>query len=378
MSKLLDKITYKTNYFPEGINNFLTKVYNKTVVPYQVELQPGNTKSKEICWMKCPYCYGGSSEKVDEFIEKDRYISLINEISKGPNGDINKHVYAGYATDPLNCEFIDELVKASINNKKIIGIHSKLIKISDNLLNEISSIKYTKESYLTVSLDAGDNESYNKVHNLPIKSKIYDKVLNNLSIINKNVFNNESFLDVTVNYLLTPFNIDKKIISNAIKECENVGAKVIRFSFPQLPRGKDSFLQLQLFNRAEQIEIAKELNIFLKTIQSKISVIFSDFDSDIEIQKKRTHPCFARFLYPTISYDGFLSHCSQSSAFHFRNMSLGDLREKNFWDCYYDYDGETYDQLLKYLSSDFEKMQQNDCRCDRKEHAVNKMFSDIQ
>ena len=71
---------------------------------------------------------------------------------------------------------------------------------------------------------------------------------------------------------------------------------------------------------------------------AKTRLTIFDYDKQIDIHEPRSLPCFARFVFPAISYDGFLSNCSQSGAVHFRDMSLGDLSKINFWDAYYDYD----------------------------------------
>ena len=55
-------------------------------------------------------------------------------------------------------------------------------------------------------------------------------------------------------------------------------------------------------------------------------------------KKPRTIPCYARYIFPTVGFDGWLYNCSQSSAPNFRSAALGDLTKKDFWDLYYDYD----------------------------------------
>ena len=49
---LVDQITYKTKYFTT-VENIIKKIKNKTVVPYQLEVQPGRIKGNKICWMPC-------------------------------------------------------------------------------------------------------------------------------------------------------------------------------------------------------------------------------------------------------------------------------------------------------------------------------------
>ena len=79
-------------------------------------------------------------------------------------------------------------------------------------------------------------------------------------------------------------------------------------------------------------------------------------------------PCFARFIFPTVGYDGWLYHCSQSSSPNFRPMALGDLSKNSFWNLYYNYDLNNPDE---YFKSCTKKMNDLGCRCDRKMHIAN-------
>ena len=79
-------------------------------------------------------------------------------------------------------------------------------------------------------------------------------------------------------------------------------------------------------------------------------------------------PCFARFVYPTVGFDGWLYHCSQSSAPNFRLMALGDLNKYNFWDLFYNYDISRMDEYFDQCGANMKK---TGCRCDRKMHILN-------
>ena len=91
--KLLDQITYKTKYF-KSVEDLIQKIENKTIVPYQVEVQPGRIKGNKICWMPCTYCYGGSAKNDGTRLDPDRYLEIIDQTTKGPNGGIKKVIYA--------------------------------------------------------------------------------------------------------------------------------------------------------------------------------------------------------------------------------------------------------------------------------------------
>ena len=122
--------------------------------------------------MKCPYCYGGQAKNTGQRLSVERYLKILNETAKGPHGSILKIIFAGYATDPLNYEYIDRLVDTSINNKQIIGIHTKLLKISPELISVLSNNKIVDKSYITVSIDSGFSKSYNLTHGIKTTKNI--------------------------------------------------------------------------------------------------------------------------------------------------------------------------------------------------------------
>ena len=127
MSNLIDRTNYNARYLE--YETFAKKILNYTCVPYQIEIQPGREKGEALCWMSCPYCYGGNAKNSGDRLSVDRYKEIIKEVSSGPNGRIEKLILAGYATDPLNYEHFDDLYETSINHNFITGIHTKLLKI---------------------------------------------------------------------------------------------------------------------------------------------------------------------------------------------------------------------------------------------------------
>ena len=91
------KYKFSTQYFksPEDLKN---SIINKTIIPHQVEFQPG-PQGKKICWLSCPYCYGESAENNNERPNTERLVKILNDVA---DGGVNKVTFAGWATDPLN------------------------------------------------------------------------------------------------------------------------------------------------------------------------------------------------------------------------------------------------------------------------------------
>ena len=89
-----------------------------------------------------------------------------------------------------------------------------------------------------MSVDAGNNETYNSVHGVPkSKAKLYDKVLDNLCKISSARKLSGAPLDISTTYLINNINNSTDEILKAISDLRNVGADMIRFTFPQVPRG---------------------------------------------------------------------------------------------------------------------------------------------
>jgi MoaA/NifB/PqqE/SkfB family radical SAM enzyme len=109
----------------------------------------------------------------------------------------------------------------------------------------------------------------------------------------------------------------------------------------------------------------KLLPIIQEQDSDRCRIVFADADREHDLYgKARTLPCLARWVFPTIGFDGWLYHCSQSAATNFRSMALGNLRERGFWDIFYDYDLHSMTEAEKMMAK-------LGCRCDRKAHLVN-------
>ena len=98
-------------------------------------------------------------------------------------------------------------------------------------------------------------------------------------------------------------------------------------------------------------------------------IIITNPDGEHDIYNKpRTLPCYARYLFPTVGFDGWLYNCSQSSSPNFRSTALGNLNIDDFWKLFYNYDSQNLDNFMSVCNK---KIGNSGCRCDRKEHIVN-------
>lgn len=360
MSSVKERATYKAKFI--NYQEFADKVLNYTCVPYQIEIQPGREKGKALCWMSCPYCYGGSAKNSGDRLSIERYKEIIKEVSSGPNGRIEKLILAGYATDPLNYEHFDQLFETSVKHNFITGMHTKLLKISNKFLEIVSDKNIRDKSYVSISVDAGAKESYNLTHGITTKVDVLSKIYKNIESIQNR---KNPIVDVNTTYLLTKYNSSISEISKSIDSLSNLGVDTLRFSFPQVPRNYDYNQKGNIFieDRQSLIKKVEELIDRKKILNTFVSIV--DPDTKYEINQLRAIPCYARFAHPAIGLDGYLYHCSESSSPDFHSQALGNLKDNNFWDLYYSYDRDVVER-------DFKLMVKNKCMCDRKLFIINK------
>ncbi len=366
--ELEKKYNFKGNYIKD-FKIFRDEIIQKKIIPYQIEFQ-APPRGKKICWLECPYCYGLSADNNGERLSKERGLEILKQIL---DGGVKKIIFAGYATDPLNCSYIGELLDLTISNKAVFGFNTKALKISDTFLNALKNNKISEGSYISLSVDAGSNETYNLIHDVKAKKvKIYDQVLNNARRLGN--IRRENYFDLSAAYLVNINSANFNDYENFINDFMSAGCNVLRFSFPQPP--KDIKTEKGVIPSQEEINsYILDLNKLKKKYENdKCLIIITNPDGDHDIYNKpRTVPCYARYLFPTVGFDGWLYNCSQSSAPNFRSTALGDLTKDDFWKLFYNYDSENLDSFLNVCNK---KISDSGCRCDRKEHIVNQSVID--
>lgn len=366
--ELEKKYNFKGDYV-KNFENFRDEIVQKKIIPYQVEFQ-APPRGKKICWLECPYCYGLSADNNGDRLSKERGLEILKQIL---DGGVKKIIFAGYATDPLNCSYIGELLDLTISNKAIFGFNTKALKISDTFFNALKNNKISEGSYISLSVDSGSNETYNLIHDVKAqKAKIYDQVLNNAIRLGK--IKEENYFDLSAAYLVNTHSANFNDYENFVNDFMAAGCNVLRFSFPQPP--KDKKTDKGVVPTQEEINYyISDLNKLKRKYENdKCLIIITNPDGDHDIYNKpRTIPCYARYLFPTVGFDGWLYNCSQSSAPNFRSTALGDLTKDDFWKLFYNYDSKNLDSFMNICNK---KIKVSGCRCDRKEHIVNQSIID--
>ena len=370
-NNISDKYKFSAGYIPD-YDDFRKKIMGKTIIPYQVEFQPPPKSTRKICWLDCPYCYGASADDAaGDRMHRDVAIKTLNDIA---DGGVKKVIFAGYATDPLNSPYLEDLLEIAINKKMIFGFNTKAIKVSSRLLDLLARKDIQPSSYMSLSIDAGSDAIYNSFHAVKSNAKIYTKVRSNTQKIVEARSKSGLLFDISAAYLVNSQNWMESEVSSFIKDFKEAGCDLLRFTFPQPPR--DTPLAEGIIPTSIDVAFAlKTLTPIIKnssTNDCKVMIVDADSEHDI-FYKPRTKPCFARWIYPTVGYDGWLYHCSQSGSPNFRPMALGDLNKVGFWELFYDYSVDNFDE---YMTGCGKKMDETSCRCDRKMHVTNQSVID--
>ena len=199
-------------------------------------------------------------------------------------GGVKKIIFAGYATDPLNCSYIDDLLNLTISKKAVFGFNTKALRISNRFYDILDQNQIVDSSYISLSIDAGSNETYNKIHAVKGSAKIYDKVLENTKKLGE--IRKKNYFDLSAAYLVNIHSGNEYDCEKFINDFMNAGCNLLRFTFPQQPKGiktDDGVVPLE----SEKMNYKKMIEKFkLKYENSDCSILIVDADTDHNIYKK--------------------------------------------------------------------------------------------
>ncbi len=357
---------YDAGYVPDA-QEFRARVLDKTVVPHQVEFQPGPMRGA-LCWLRCPYCYGRSAEDTGERISRERLLDVLEEVA---DGGVRKVIFAGYCTDPLNYDGLEDMIEVAIARGMAFGVYTKALHVSDRFLRVRSSARIVSRSWVSVSVDAGTDATYCTVHGIANRfAQVYSRVWANVVNIAQARKASGAGFDVAATYLMNGANACGDDARRFVSDFRKAGCNVLRLAFPQLPRKEAPEGSAPAPSAEECTRWAGRLAPLVAAVDNpECRVLLVDADAEHGLfRKKRTLPCVARFVFPTVGFDGWLYPCSQSAAPSFRGLALGDLAERGFWECFDDYHPEW---LNERFNRDAGVMGSSGCRCDRKAHLVN-------
>lgn len=297
--------------------------------PYEILIHPSS-----VCNLNCKWCIGGYvSKKENKKMLLDNNLYTIKNMKKVIDSIVNlkKDAYdyqekrirtfkvenvsfSGITGEPLIskksiCYAIEELSKHSIRT----GIFTNGLMISEDIFPTLSKL-----GYLLISIDAGKNETYQKLKGCKNKDD-FDRLLLTIKKFNEYKKKVNSKTDVNVGYIINQYNYDELYI--LAKKLKEIGVHYFRF--------KTDIASL-LNMKEEERKVAKEL---INKIKNELC---DDFFQVVEIHnvlddrsKVRMHnKCFAHYLIGNISSDGNLYPCNyhpKKGGYNYGNIIEKDL-----------------------------------------------------
>jgi wyosine [tRNA(Phe)-imidazoG37] synthetase (radical SAM superfamily) len=307
------------------------------IAPHSVELQVADTKL--LCPFYCKYCWknnlsseknvGKSSSVVGESFW-NKMVDVLAQTPKNIYGNIKTISFSSSNSEPLLYQPLAELMEKAAGIAPI-SFHTKLVYLPPRFLETLKKLdEESKVSYINVSLDAFDNDSYLAVH--PVNNNFLNeygfnaKNVNLFNIVLANlqqVINNTKNTQIIVSYLLTSDNCDVKKIEKMINgPLLDIG--YIKVSYP--------FIEFSRYNRltytlksSERIQISAEIKKMIGSISKTVKFIDDNPEKNLN---KIDKECYSVYC-PAISSFGFFLPCCQSP-----DIEKFDLKkdQKKFWE----------------------------------------------
>ncbi len=344
----------------------IDRIQGHTILPHHVEIHTP-PKTKKLCWLQCSWCYGKYHRVNQETrVSPNRLLDIVSEICKDSHfaaQSASRIVFSGIMTDPLNSDasLLQSLIRTVKGNSIVYGLHSKFISLSNPIREVIVHGGRAGEDYLSISLDAGTSDTYNKVHHLSGGST-FQRVLSNIQKITN--IASSGLPKIIVTYLLQEANANTRDIIEAIRWCRDLGVPFIRFSTPQVQyqsNGRSDYSTATQAQLGEAEEIILECQTAMAPRPQIILLPINPRRPIVPPSEDKSYCCHSRWLFPAVGFDGFLYTCCQVASVEFKGLRIADLNTSSFWDAYYRYQYPG-DALLPARFP---------CQCDRKALDVN-------
>ncbi len=331
-----------------------------TVVPDQVEihLPPAGPR---LCWLDCPHCFTHCGrDGPHDAIALDRLLDLVGQIGTGHPGTgerPEKIILAGFNTDPLNSPYVGAVARRVKECGFMLGVHTKGLRIPSDFADALM-LAGNRGDYLSFSVDAGSDAVFNAAHGIQGSAHIYTRIKSNIAMLVRRKRTAGAEFKLIATYLITEHNALVEEIQAFVEDMFGLGVDHLRLSEPIKPvMGSEDRSSVTFPEVSTQT--SSRIREFVESLRADHpdKIHYLDFPAT----PLRVLPCYARWMVPTIGYDGFLYPCCLTASDQFSRLRLADLRSTPFWRAY------RADARLDHRSAN--------CQCDRKSVCINSAVS---
>ncbi|MBU0930140.1 MAG: radical SAM protein [Nanoarchaeota archaeon] len=362
LENYLKRNEYPFNYEFQLLNENKTLLENilkgNITKPLHIEVLSG-----EVCNLNCVWCRGGhrnymSSEKM---LPESIILNLIDQFADYNIEGIIR--FAGMSGEPLINKGVIKGIKYGIDKGLKMGLITNGICLTPDIYDSIIG-----STYVSVSLDAGTNKTFNKLKNnlKPKNDLTFDKIIDNIHFFSsyKRKYNNK--LRFTTGYILQSDNFHE--ILTATKLVKEAGSDIIQFKIPYLPKGTVfSEEQIKELNKIlEEASSYSDSNFRAMPMQTK-----EEINSELRGNKPKANfsKCYAHNINAVIGADGNFYPCVHYyyNKGKISGQPLGNIYNQSFKDIW---EGETRKRIIENINP------VNYCDfCNRYDTRINKFFN---
>ncbi|MFX0198411.1 MAG: class I SAM-dependent methyltransferase [Candidatus Hodarchaeota archaeon] len=300
----------------------LTKIERGGIVyPRQIEVHlPGD--HKRACNFDCYYCQGKLLERDLDSGWEMKALNLMRKLKH----EIPYYIFGGAYSEPLMNPYFMTFLAATKEYGASFGIHTngsllKRLEDGQGFLTELCRLGTNRQDYLSISLDAGFEESHTRTKGL--KRPWFDEILEGI----KMVAEMDRKLTVRICYLLNNFNCTSKEIEKIVNFAKEVKVDSLRFSIPYARYGQNFKIVKEYKKQVEENwgrKIEGKLIPFLNESEPCIFYLPPEMQDVEEMNFRR---CIYSFYQITLGADGYVYRCSSAATPSFKRHRLGKITD---------------------------------------------------
>lgn len=285
------------------------------LIPASVDIDLTN-----ICNQDCFYCNSAVwREQAPVQKKSHNYIELLDKLSTWrvhtPNsyGTLHTITYPG-GGEPTVLKGFEEVIEYTIDLRFLTSITtngSKLDKLFDMDINKLKKI-----GWIGIDIDAGDEDTYEKIRRSLVKGGLFYRVKDNAKTLV------EMGVNVDLKILLNEYNDNPKAIENIFAYCKEVGARQLFFRPVILNHDSSN-------SGGEEIHIITEETLkFIESMSQKYAVRYKVNMSKYEPRNYKK--CHQMYHFPVFCAEGGIYTCCENKGnpdFKIGSWLEGDFRD---------------------------------------------------
>lgn len=307
----------KIFHYPEKINS-LPKNTDNIMAPIHIRIKPTN-----VCNHNCSYCAYrtnslnlGKDMIVDDYIPRQKMMEIIDDAEEM---GLKAITFSGGGEPFVYPYLLDVVKKLSQTQIKFAALTN-----GSRLTGEVAEFFAYHATWIRISIDGWDNESYSKYRNVSINE--FKNVMDNIE--NFGLINGGCHLSVSI--IVDKTNCTH--IYELIKKLKGIGVKSIKIA----PCIISNNMKENNVYHNSIFEIVKEqIKKSIDELSDKKFDVFDSYHKQLETFDKKYTWCPYLQITPVIGADQNVYAC-QDTAYDIENGLIGtikNIRFKDFWFC---------------------------------------------